>query len=138
MARFWAMIAVMAGGLGLGGAKPTDESQEIRAVIVDFVAAVRAGDAKGADRLASRQARRGSGGPGRLVRVARDENPALLSGGALQFAGISEDGRQRLQSALMSDAAGTLHFVDCQMVRDRDRWVVNAIRVHAAAEDGLA
>ncbi|PZQ46841.1 MAG: hypothetical protein DI556_18925 [Rhodovulum sulfidophilum] len=132
--RFWAILAVLAGGLGLGGAKPADETAEIRSVIADLVEAVRAGDARAADRLVSRQARRGSGGPGKFAETVHAANPALRSGGALQFAGISEAGRQRLQSGLITDAAGALHFVDCQMVRDGDRWVVNAIRVRAATE----
>jgi hypothetical protein len=131
MARFWAMIAVLAGSIGVGGAKPADESQVIRGVISELVEAVRAGDGPAADRLVSRQARRGSGGPGRFARSA---HPALLSGGALRFAGISEAGRQRLQSALITDAEGVMHFVDCQLVRDGERWVVNAIHVRAARE----
>lgn len=134
MARLWAIVAVLAGGLGLGGAKAADESQVIRAVISELVEAVRAGDAETADRLVSHQARRGSGGPGRFALVARSAHPALLSGGALQFAGISEAGRQRLQSAFLVDPAGALHFVDCQLVREGERWVVNAIHISAASE----
>ena len=134
MARFWAMIAVLAGGIGFGGAKPADESQVIRAVISELVEAVRAGDGAAADRLVSRHARRGSGGPGCFARVAQTAHPALVSGGALRFAGMSEAGRQRLQSALITDAAGALHFVDCQLVRDAERWVVNAIHIRAASE----
>lgn len=136
MMRFWAMLAVVAGGLGLGGAKPADETVEIRAVIAELVEAVRAGDARAADRLVSRQARKASGGPGRFASAAGAAHPALLDGGALQFAGVSEAGSQRLQSALITDAAGALHFVDWQMVRDRrdDRWVVNAIQLRAASE----
>ena len=131
MARFWAMVAVLAGGIGFGGAKPADESRVIREVISELVEAVRAGDGAAADRLVSRHARRDSGGPGCFARVA---HPALVSGGALRFAGMSEAGRQRLQSALITDAAGALHFVDCQLVRDGERWVVNAIRIRAAGE----
>ena len=127
--RFWAILAVIAGGLGLGGARPADETTEIRATISDLVEAMRAGDAEAADRLISRQARRGSGGPARFAEAV---HPALVSGGELRFAGISESGRQRLQSALLTDPDGTLHFVDCQMVRAGDRWVVNAIQVRAA------
>ncbi len=131
--RFWAMLAVLAGSLGIGGAKPADETAEIRAAIADLVEAVRLGDAKAADRLISRQARRGSGGSARFIRDTGVAHPALVGGGELRFAGIAESGRQRLQSALITDpGTGALHFVDCQMVRDGDRWVVNAIQVRAA------
>ncbi|TPE49940.1 DUF4864 domain-containing protein [Amaricoccus solimangrovi] len=133
--RFRATIAVIAGSLGLGGGKaPPDETVEIRAVISDLVRAVRAGDARGADRLVSRQARRESGGPRTFARATLDAHPELRSDSAVQFAGIAESGRQRLQSALITDGAGALHFVDWQMVRDGDRWVVNAIQFRAATE----
>lgn len=134
MMRVWAVLAVLAGGLGIGGAKPADETQQIRGVIAELLEAVRAGDARAADRLISRQARRGSGGPKQFARVTGAAHPALLSGGALKFAGVSEAGRQRLQSALITDESGGLHFVDCQMVRDGERWVVHRIQVRAASD----
>lgn len=111
-----------------------DETEEIRAAITDLARAIRVGDAAAADGLISPPTRRASGGSRRFAAAVAAEHPVLVTGGALTFAGVSEAGRQRLQSTVMPDAAGGLHLIDWQMVRDGDRWVVHAIQFRAAAE----
>ncbi|MEM9428732.1 MAG: DUF4864 domain-containing protein [Pseudomonadota bacterium] len=99
----------------------------IQKVISDQITAFLADDFATAFTFASPNIKRMFGTPDNFGRMVRQGYPMVHRPSEVEFAGLAERNGRMVQTVILTDGSGTLHFLDYEMVETDAGWQINGV-----------
>lgn len=119
-----------------GWAATAQDGPAIEGVISDQMEAFRADDFATAFTFASPGIRSMFGTPERFGAMVTSGYPMVHRTAEVTFLDLREVGGRWWQKVLIRDGSGTFHTLDYQMVRTKNGWQINGVRILQAAQVG--
>ncbi|WP_397542366.1 DUF4864 domain-containing protein [Roseovarius salis] len=113
-------------------ALPAAANEDIQRVISEQIDAFQQDDFERAFTYASPTIRRLFRTPERFGQMVRQGYPMVWRPAEVEFLSVEQRPRGLWQNVLIRDGDGALHILEYQMVQDRGRWLINAVRVRKA------
>lgn len=117
-------------------ARAQDSSAQIQSVITEQIEAFRADDLGKAFSFASPKIRSMFGDPDTFGQMVRNGYPMVWHPADLRFSTLSDRGGKTVQSVLVTDQAGSLHFLDYEMIPGEAGWQIDGVTIRRAGAAG--
>jgi hypothetical protein len=131
-----ALLAILIAASLAAPASAQSESDAIRGVISEQIAAFLADDFATAFTFASPGIRRMFGSPDRFAEMVRDGYPMVWRPADVRFAALDERDGRTSQSVLVTDRSGALFVLDYEMIKTETGWQINGVRLRGPSGAG--